>query len=84
MFFQRPSKNEFFTPTKPPVFRNLQFHSTPVHINNAKYRDNFSEPLEVGSRMPGDDRGSPSSMSEFDSALGTSTASPGSGRKAHR
>ncbi|KAL7633306.1 UNVERIFIED_CONTAM: hypothetical protein RMT77_016411 [Armadillidium vulgare] len=33
--------------------------------------------------MPGDERGSPSSMSEFDSALGTSTASPGSVRKAN-
>lgn len=38
----------------------------------------------VNSRMPGDERGSPSSMSEFDSALGTSTASPGSVRKANR
>ncbi|RXG69994.1 hypothetical protein Avbf_01416 [Armadillidium vulgare] len=37
----------------------------------------------VNSRMPGDERGSPSSMSEFDSALGTSTASPGSVRKAN-
>ncbi|XP_068219452.1 rab11 family-interacting protein 4B isoform X6 [Palaemon carinicauda] len=34
-------------------------------------------------RMPGDDRGSPSSLTDIDSAFGTSTASPDSTRKTH-
>lgn len=34
-------------------------------------------------RMPGDDRGSPSSLTDLDSALGASTASPDSTRKTH-
>ncbi|KAK7085421.1 hypothetical protein SK128_027229, partial [Halocaridina rubra] len=38
----------------------------------------------VAVRMPGDDRGSPSSLTDFDSALGASTASPDSTRKTHR
>ncbi|XP_064095079.1 rab11 family-interacting protein 3-like isoform X6 [Macrobrachium nipponense] len=34
-------------------------------------------------RMPGDDRGSPSSLTDLDSAFGASTASPDSTRKTH-
>ncbi|XP_069186727.1 rab11 family-interacting protein 4B isoform X4 [Procambarus clarkii] len=43
-----------------------------------------ASPITVGvERMPGDERGSPSSLTDFDSALGGSTASPDSTRKTH-
>ncbi|XP_069939025.1 rab11 family-interacting protein 4B isoform X5 [Cherax quadricarinatus] len=43
-----------------------------------------ASPITLGvERMPGDERGSPSSLTDFDSALGGSTASPDSTRKTH-
>ncbi|KAG7169977.1 putative rab11 family-interacting protein 4-like, partial [Homarus americanus] len=43
-----------------------------------------ASPISLGvERMPGDDRGSPSSLTDLDSALGGSTTSPDSTRKTH-
>ncbi|XP_071513644.1 rab11 family-interacting protein 4B isoform X3 [Panulirus ornatus] len=58
-------------------------HTDPVAVRQRKYGYLVASSASPVARMPGDDRGSPSSLTDLDSALGGSTASPDSTRKTH-
>ncbi|XP_042220010.1 rab11 family-interacting protein 3-like isoform X6 [Homarus americanus] len=78
------------TPKRPAVSVKRRLTGVEESVGSGRRRKygyleaSSASPISLGvERMPGDDRGSPSSLTDLDSALGGSTTSPDSTRKTH-